>query len=341
MLSLVVLTGVSFAGGVFLAEKTLRKTTKKIITNTVSDIKDKLSENSDELNHPENIPEDVAEDIDVNQESAIEEIKFSFAILGDMQYFKPGVAGGFQKAVNNIKNINPDLVFVMGDMISSCKGGLECESKYNSWKNILGPLASKTYPTQGNHDRTGREKADASWQKVFSNLPSNGPAGFAKIAYSFDYKNSHFIILDSDKPEENDINSVQLDWLEKDLATNKKGNNFVFFHEPAYPTNSKIGESLDKNPKNRDRLWNILTRNKIAAVFSGHEHIQSRRKVNGIYQFVFGNTESFDHLAPKPGTAEYYYIGQAFGMVEIKGNFITVKTYSVDGKLLNSFDLRQ
>lgn len=267
------------------------------------------------------------------------EAKFSFAILGDTQSFKTGASGSYQKATNSIQKLDPELVFAVGDLVSSCDGGEKCEAKLMDWKNILGPLSAKTYAAQGNHDRTGKEKADAAWQKVFSNFPSNGPAGFSKLVYSFDFENSHFIVLDSDKPKEHIINAVQRDWLEKDLSNNTKENTFVFFHEPAYPTNSKIGESLDVSAGDRDALWNILKNHKVTAVFSGHEHIQSRRNVGGLYQFGFGNTESFDHLAPKSGTAEYFYVGPAFGIVEVNGKKITVKTYSVQGEVLNVFEL--
>ncbi len=267
------------------------------------------------------------------------ETVFSFAILGDTQYFESGSGGGYQMAVEKIKKLNPELVFSAGDLVSSCDETNECTKKFAAWKNVLGPLASKTYVTQGNHDRTGGDKADAAWEKVFSYLPTNGPQDFVGFVYSFDFGNSHFVVLDSDKPKENNIKPAQLDWLESDLAANKKENVFVFFHEPAYPTNSKIAESLDENPENRDRLWNILTEHKVKAVFSGHEHIQSRRKVNGLYQFVFGNTDSFNHLPPRAGMAEYSFIGEAFGVVKVNGSEISVETYSVQGDLLDTFRL--
>jgi 3',5'-cyclic AMP phosphodiesterase CpdA len=215
----------------------------------------------------------------------------------------------------------------------------ECETKYKNWKSILGSFGSNAYVMQGNHDRTGKEKADAVWEKVFSYLPGNGPQGFVKFAYSFDFDNSHFVVLDSDKPKEFLINETQRNWLDQDLSRTRKENIFVFFHEPAYPTNSKIDEGLDTNPKDRDALWNIFVKHKVKAVFSGHEHIQSRRKIDGIYQFIFGNTDSFNHLAPKPGMAEYSYVGPGFGIVEVEGKKITVETFSVQGKILNSFTL--
>lgn len=274
-----------------------------------------------------------------NQE--VQEPKIIFGIIGDTQRFEAGKnAGGFQKAAAQIKEQNIDLVFENGDLLSSCDGKSGCEEKLNSWKSVIGQLFSKTYVTMGNHDRTGDEKSDALFQKFFS-FPTNGPSGFSELAYSFDLKSSHFVVLDSAKPEEHVVNKTQRDWLEKDLSANKMKNTFVFYHEPAYPVSSKIDESLDVKSGDRDALWNIFIQYKITAVFSGHEHIASRRKIGGIYQFVFGNTDSFDHDLPKPGVAEYAYKGRAFGIVEINGVNITVKTYSVDGKILDTFALRK
>lgn len=340
------LVTVSFGTGGFVAKKKLESNQTKIAS-------EKNEESKKFANMPTKLPEEKGkEDAKKTLTNSMQEIptpspeineqqegnNFSFAVLGDTQYFKPGVNGSFQKAVTNIKKLNPDAVFAMGDLVSSCDKKAECEGKFNAWKGVLGELYFKTYMVQGNHDRVGKEDADSAWSKTF-NLPTNGPSGFSEFTYSFDKGNSHFIVLDSDKPKENMINEAQRKWLDSDLNANKKKNVFVFFHEPAYPTNSKIDEALDVNPKDRDALWNILVDHKVTAVFSGHEHIQARSKIKGVYQFIFGNTQSFNHLPPKPGTSEYSYIGEGFGMVEISGDDITVKTYGIGGNLLNSFKL--
>ena len=337
-LGIIVLATLIFVGGFFVAQTAVKP--KKV---NIMDLSGKDSEKSkillSSIALEENISKEESEKNDQNQETDTqEENKFSFGIIGDTQYFKPGNAnGGFQKAVELISSRNVDFIVAEGDLVSSCDGKSDCESKLNNWKNVLGPLYPKTYAVMGNHDQIGKEKASALWQKFFS-FPTNGPAGYSELAYSFNFKNSHFVVLDSEKPKENVINGVQRAWLENDLNANKKENTFVFFHEPAYPVNSKIGESLDVKPGERDALWNILVSHNVSAVFNGHEHIASRRKVNNLYQFVFGNTDSFNHEAPKPGMAEYHYIGQSLGFVEVSGKKIAVHTYSTDGKLLNSFD---
>lgn len=333
----------SFGSGIVVAELKLRKA--KAVNHSDSAMsasqrgEQKNPDASSELKQEaqNDKPQMRQEDKNNDEENGNNADKFSFAVIGDTQRFDNGnVNGGVQKAMSVMKKQNIDLMFALGDLVSSCDGGGGCESKLNSWKNILGPLFSKTYATMGNHDRTGKEKADSLWQKFF-NLPVNGPSGFSELVYSFDLNNSHFVVLDSEKPKEHIINKIQRDWLENDLAANKKDNTFVFFHEPAYPVSSKIDESLDVNSGDRDALWSIFTRYKVTAVFSGHEHINSRRKVAGVYQFGFGNTDSFNHDMPENGVAEYAYQGRNFGIVEVAGEEITVKVYSVEGNLLNTF----
>lgn len=263
---------------------------------------------------------------------------FSFAVLGDTQGFeKNDSRGSLQKAVNNISKANVDLVMTVGDLVSSCDND-ECPGKFRDWKNILSPVLAKIKAVQGNHDRSERESSDKIWQEAFE-MPSNGPDGFSELVYSFDYENSHFVVLDSEKPAEHLINKEQRDWLEKDLSANTKENTFVFFHEPAYPVSSKINESLDVNEKERDDLWNILKSHGVTAVFSGHEHIMSRKSIDGIHQFIIGNTDAFDHDAPKVGMAEYSYKGHHYAIVAVDGKKVVIKVFNVDGKELNSFVL--
>jgi|GEM_PF-847121 len=270
---------------------------------------------------------------------AEEKTSFSFAIIGDTQRFDSANAdGNLQKAVKSIEEKNVGLVMTEGDLLGSCDGKSGCETKLGKWKNALGSLYLKTYEMMGNHDRTGADKADALWQKFFT-LPENGPEGCKELTYSFDHENSHFVVLNSEKPMEHAVDKVQRDWLEKDLQNSQKDNKFVFFHEPAYPVSSKIGESLDADTADRDALWKIIKDQKVTAVFNGHEHIASRKKAEGVYQFVFGNTDSFDHDLPKAGVAEYSYKGKHYGLVEITGKEIVVKIYSVDGNLLDSFKI--
>lgn len=368
ILSFILFSSSSFGAGIFVAEIKLNYFDQRAPVRIEIENKHTLGEEDKNQNQPENFsselqfrsPEDIEAEIKAREaeeaknrlakiENEIpaqdqkekanekEKILFKFAVIGDTQRKEADdPSGPFQRAVANLKKHDPSLVFALGDLVSSCDGKNGCEEKLNNWKKIMGTLFGKTYAAMGNHDRTGGEKADKLWQKFFS-FPSNGPSGYSELVYSFDYQNSHFVVLNSEKPEEHIINETQRDWLEKNLAASSKKNIFVFFHQPAFPVSSKIGESLDASPKNRNDLWEILVKHKVKAVFCGHEHIASRRKVQGLYQFVFGNTDSFHHDMPKAGMAEYAHRGRTFGLIEVGEKQITVKTYSVEGNLLNSF----
>lgn len=267
------------------------------------------------------------------------ENSFSFAIVGDTQRFNAGNPNGnFQRAAKYIAADNPDMVIAVGDLIGGCEGKSSDAKDYADWKKILGSLAAKVYAVQGNHDRVSDGgSCDEIWQNAF-HFPTNGPSGFSGLTYSLDFKNSHFAFLDSTKPDGHQINDTQRAWLDQDLAKNKKENTFVVFHEPAWPTGAKVEESLDAQPGQRDKLWSIIKKYDVTAVFNGHEHIVSRRKIGNIYQFVFGDTDSFNHDLPKQGVAEFTNQGQGrFGLVSVAGKQITVKVFDPNNTELNSF----
>lgn len=310
------------------------KSFRGVLADVLDGIRDEISEIEEVVaNHLAGDEKKAAE----NTPALSGENNFTFAILGDTQRFNAGNPNGnFQKAVKNISQDNVSLVFAMGDLVSSCEGDSKCVQKFSDWKKVLGSLMSKTYATMGNHDRI-KADADKAWDSSFD-FPLNGPSGYKEMTYSFDYANSHFVVLDSDAPGAHKINDTQRTWLEKDLTGNKEENIFVVFHEPAYPVSDKATESLDVYPSERNALWQIFEKYNVAAVFNGHEHIVSRRKIGKVYQFVFGSTDSFDHGLPAAGVAEYASQGQGrFGIVKVNGNEITVETHDSNGKLLNTF----
>ena len=278
---------------------------------------------------------------------------FSFAVIGDTQMLNsPDTSNGLRKAVPQIVKMHPDLMMTVGDLVQSCSDADKCMD-YKLWKNIAKPLLPITYEVVGNHDRIVSNKndsqknvADQAWHNYF-NLPTNGPAGYDEFTYSFNVGNSHFVVLDTEKPREHRIGQDQLDWLEKDLTENQKDNTFVFYHEPAFPMSYKIGQSLDVYKSNRDALWTILDKYNVTAVFNGHEHIFSRQSIeaddfpsakNTIYQFIIGNTDAMERQEVNIGSqVDYYQKGHDFVIVDVNGKEITVKLFSVDGTLINTF----
>jgi calcineurin-like phosphoesterase family protein len=263
---------------------------------------------------------------------------FSFAIIGDTKLFDDSPASGnLQKAVGSISKQNVDMVFAVGDLVFKCGDTSSCENSYSDWKAAISPLISKTYEVVGNHDRSGGNLADDVWQKEFD-LPTNGPADFQKQTYSFDFQNSHFVVLDTEKPRGGVVNLEQRIWLEQDLAAHKLQHTFVLFHEPAFPTSQFKRKSLDADTRQRDALWKILIQNNVTAAINGHEHFFTRKKVGNIYQFIVGNTDAPENAIPIPKLSDYAYVGNIYAIVTVSGAKMNMSLYSVDGKLINSFD---
>ena len=130
-----------------------------------------------------------------------------FAVMGDTKNFAAGnQAGAFQQAVARIQKKKVKAVFVVGDLINDCTDDATCQTYWNDWKSAASPILKKTYPAMGNHDRVSAN-ADSDWQNAFA-LPANGPADFQETAYSVNKGNSHFVILNSSKPQYNLINSA-------------------------------------------------------------------------------------------------------------------------------------
>jgi len=104
---------------------------------------------------------------------------------------------------------------------------------------------------------------------------------------------------------------------------------------------------LDVRKDQRDALWAILDKYDVTAVFNGHEHIFSRQNIDAnffpnakskIYQFIIGNTDASERQNVAIGNqVNYYHQGHDFVMVDVAGKEITVKLFSVDGELINSF----
>ncbi|HBB36981.1 MAG: hypothetical protein UX02_C0002G0191 [Candidatus Moranbacteria bacterium GW2011_GWC1_45_18] len=261
---------------------------------------------------------------------------FSFAVLGDTQKFS-GQKSGLGKSVKSLKKYQDiDFLVSLGDMCS----GKKCEKKLKKWKKIVDPLNVPIYPVMGNHDFVSL----GFWNSCFG-PPQNGPAGFTGISYSFDFENSHFVVLSSSYPIWHAIDAAQRSWLEADLSANTKENVFVFFHAPAFPVGGKIKNSLDANPEERDAFWQIIDSNNVTAVFSGHEHIFSRRLIdssvfpgaqNSIYQIGEGNTDANPHSKPVQNV-EYFFGQKSYLVVSVDGTQITTSLFKPGGKLLNSF----
>lgn len=191
------------------------------------------------------------------------------------------------------------------------------------------------YPVLGNHEE--ETESDMEYLREYNaggkKLPyivNMGPKGTEETMYSFDYGNSHFVVLNQyydgscDVCVDGDINDPIYRWLRKDLAKTDKTNIFIFGHEPAFVQpdeyNGRVrhnGDSLDKYRSTRDRFWNLLEDEKVTAYFCGHTHNYSSVLINNVWQIDSGHARGMgDEGAPS-----------TFLTIDVDGGEVTVTVY--------------
>jgi hypothetical protein len=217
------------------------------------------------------------------------------------------------------------LLMFMGDMVEGSDDYPDTTlAELINWKRIMSPIYNNSnmvwpyiYPVIGNHEARTLSDED-NFRSVFSNVFMNGPKDEKGLTYSFDFMNVHFVCIDTERwyygdpddpsDDRRDWHYVKyLDWLENDLqkANERKVNHiFVFGHDVPFPIGGHLHDGLPNLGRRfeppvdslklwhidqRDKFWQILVDNNVAAYVCGHEHIYGRQSVEGVYQIVAGS----------------------------------------------------
>jgi hypothetical protein len=198
-------------------------------------------------------------------------------------------------------------------------------------------------------------KGEQAFEEVFPEIKADFLDGYHHTVYYFDKSNTRFYMLNSDHPGENHrISDKQLNWITANQA-NQITNQIYFIHEPAYPTGTHVGSSLDVDKLQRDKFWQIVDNSSNPIVFCGHEHDYSRRHINSDFnETVSGEAFRFGRSVAQitvgtfgapvysqykdtknvdvPPIPEYHY-----AIVDINQNQIHVTVYNLDGKIIDEF----
>jgi predicted phosphodiesterase len=217
---------------------------------------------------------------------------FEFVVMADSRGDSDGVNDTIlSNIVSLISQGNASFVIFPGDLVTGSTTESILTSQLNHWRKVMAPLyakntfGAKVYAGPGNHEISS-SGSEVVWQTVFSDLPFNGPLHEKYMTYSFDYQNSHFIMLDTDRVGLQ--HTINYDWLAADLASTTAEHIFVFGHEPAYPVGPHLGSSLDTYSDQRDTFWQLLAHYKVDIFFAGHEHLYNHIKLDGVQQIISG-----------------------------------------------------
>ena len=218
---------------------------------------------------------------------------FSFVVFGDNR-------DGDDVFLNLIKRVNEeqDIAFAVntGDFVSQGR-----ESEYKKYLKMISSFKTKIYHVPGNHDMV---KYGYRYFRKY----------FGSYYYSFDYKNSHFVILNN--AFQPSFHAKQFAWLKNDLASTKKENIFVFMHRPTFDPTEIYKSYVMSGRQTVKEVMGLFKKNKVDYVFAGHIHGYARAKRDGIVYIVAAGAGAPLYL-PRDFGGFYHYV-----KISVAGNKI-------------------
>ncbi len=186
----------------------------------------------------------------------------------------------WDRTVHNAYALNPDARFftVVGDLAQSSLSNPNWNLWFNAAKGVIDritfmPVEGNTECKMMNKPKDKEHGEPAIYTGQF-NVPKNGPFKNCE-AYSYDYGDVHFVVLDSQLREtiktRPDLLGIQASWLENDLRQTTKKWKVVFWHKPTYPTRAyRTNEGIKAN------FTSIIDKYHVDVVFNGHDHAYAR-----------------------------------------------------------------
>ncbi len=255
---------------------------------------------------------------------------FSFIYMGDAQ-------NGLDRwgtLVHNAYRTRPDAAFYMmaGDLVNR---GAERDDWDSLFANAAGIYDRRPLvPALGNHECQGGDPK--LYLSQFA-LPRNGPSELApERAYSFEYSNAYFVVLDSNLPP-----ASQSAWLEEQLAATKATWKFVMYHHPAYSS------APNRDNKSIRDVWiPIFDRYHVDMALQGHDHAYLRTypmhgnqrvespKRGTVYVVSVSGTKMYEQ--DKRDYTEIGFTNTATYQVldiQISGDRLVYRAVDIDGKV--------
>jgi 3',5'-cyclic AMP phosphodiesterase CpdA len=276
---------------------------------------------------------------------------------------------------------------------------VDLELQLRAWKDsseILGRLIP-IFEGMGNHealaemlvngrqlDRTDGNSAEAVFASEFVN-PLNGPQPesddappYIENVYSWDWGNSHFVMLNSNywwtnlyaipgadvgdtHNREGYVMDRQMEWLRADLdAARQRGARhiFAFTHEPPFPNGGHLGDTMWWNGQvpeviqRRDELIATLLEYDVLAIITGDEHNYSRTLVDSrinpvwegsLHAIVSGGCGApyyaRDLSAPWAASVQKFSGQQHFNLIDVDGDRVVLTVIGESGEVIEEVDL--
>ncbi len=203
---------------------------------------------------------------------------FQFAIVTDRNGGnRPGI---FEDAVDKINILYPEFVLSVGDLINGyTRDTALIEYQWSKVNEIIDDLKMPFFYLPGNHDITNQVMAK-EWEKRYG-----------RRYYDFTYKNTLFIIMDSNDDDDHSLTREQTDFALESIRKHPDVRwTFVLMHHP---------------------IWTYDTHGRFEEI----ETALSDRK----YSVIAGHTHHYTHESRKG--QNYYVLATSGGGSSLRGNY--------------------
>ncbi|MCD6597415.1 MAG: metallophosphoesterase [Bacteroidales bacterium] len=193
---------------------------------------------------------------------------FQFAIITDLWGGnRPGI---FEDAIKKINIMYPEFVLSVGDIISGkTMDTVQIGQEWNEVNHLISDLKMPFFYLPGNHDISNQVMAK-EWEKRFG-----------KRYYSFIYKNTLFLILDSNDDDDYNLTQKQTDFVKEILNKNPNVKwTFLLMHHPIWTYNTK-GRFEEIEVALKGRKYSVL---------AGHTHHYLHEERKGQNYYILGTT---------------------------------------------------
>jgi Icc protein len=210
----------------------------------------------------------------------------------------------FRAVVDSVK---PDLVIITGDLVKDALRVPEAEARglYELFQREIGKMTTPVWCIPGNHENFGIER------QLSLVSPANPLYGrkmyryyFGPDYYSFNYGGCHFIGLNSLSFEDlyyyGHIDSLQLEWLKRDLAAVPLSTPIITFQHVPFFSGVLSMSAFKDNGFDRTVEWEhgvqqyrhvvsnaaevvaILSKRNYPLALAGHHHLQQKFTMEGV-----------------------------------------------------------
>ena len=250
-----------------------------------------------------------------------------FMVMGDTGTADPGQYETGREMAAMRQQFPFEFVIMVGDNIYGSDSAADYTKKFETPYKPLLDAGVKFYASLGNHDNPNQASYNLfnmGGQRYYTFRGS--PGGVGKLTHG----GVRFFALDS-----NYLRKEQLDWLTKELGSSGSDWKICFFHHPLYSSGKTHGSALET----RATLEPIFVKNGVNVVFTGHDHIYERVKLEqGIQHFVIGSGGSLrkGDLTKTDMTVKGYDQDYVFMLVEIAGDEMYFAALTRKGQVIDS-----